>query len=397
MNVVYADVVGGAAGDMLLAALLDAGASRKLVSESVSAVLGRRIECTTTEVRRHGLRALALSVPADLATQRRRPDELLEAIERASLDDGVRTRAVAVLTRLFDAEGRVHGVDVAALELEELGEDDTLLDVVGIAAALDSLRVARIEVSRIPMPPPSAAGAHGSPAPVALELLLGFALRPSLAGSELPETVTPTAAAVFSALGRTAPEIPELDLGRVGVGAGARDPASVANVVRVLLGTVASDADGARRLLALDANVDDLSPELVPDAIDALLAAGALDAWTTPIVMKAGRPAVTISALCERDALSEVRRAFFEATTTLGVRVHEVARPELERRVVEVDLADGGPRVRVKIGILDGRAVNAKPEHADVVEAARKLGRPVRSVHAQASTLAQRLIETWSG
>jgi len=396
MNILYVDVVGGAAGDMLLAALLDAGASRTLVSESVSAVLGRRIDCVTAEVHRHGLRALALTVP-DLSTERRRPHELLDVVERASLDDGVRTRAVAVLTRLFDAEGRVHGVDVAALELEELGEDDTLLDVVGIAAALDSLRVARIEVSPIPMPPPSAAGAHGSPAPVALELLLGFALRPSLAGSELPETVTPTAAAVFSALGRTASAIPELDLGRVGVGAGARDPASVANVVRVLLGTVASDADGARRLLVLDANVDDLSPELVPDAIDALLAAGALDAWTTPIVMKAGRPAVTISALCERDALGEVRRAFFEATTTLGVRVHEVTRPELERRVVEVDLADGGPRVRVKIGILDGRAVNAKPEHADVVEAARKLGRPVRSVHAQASTLAQRLIETWSG
>ena len=395
MNVLYVDVVGGAAGDMLLAALLDAGASRTLVSESVSAVLGRRVGCTTTEVRRHGLRALALSVPADLAT-RRRPHELLEAIERAPLNDGVRTRAVAVLKRLFDAEGRVHGVDVAALELEELGDDDTLLDVVGIAAALDSLSVERVEVSPIPMPPPSAAGAHGSPAPVTLELLSGFALRPSVAGSELSETVTPTAAAVFSALGRTAPEIPELELRRVGVGAGTRDPSSVANVVRLMLGTVTSDADGARRLLALEANVDDLDPELVPDAIDALLAAGALDAWTTPIVMKGGRPAVTISALSERDALSEVRRAFFEATTTLGVRVHEVARPELERRVVEVDLADGGPRVRVKIGILDGRAVNAKPEHADVVEAARKLGRPVRSVHAQASTLAHHLIETWS-
>ena len=166
MNVLYVDVVGGAAGDMLLAALLDAGASRTLVSESVSAVLGRRVECTTTEVRRHGLRALALSVPADLASRVRRPHELLEAIERASLSDGVRTRAVAVLTRLFDAEGRVHGVEVEALELEELGEDDTLLDVVGIAAALDSLRVERIEVSPIPMPPPSADGSHGSPAPV---------------------------------------------------------------------------------------------------------------------------------------------------------------------------------------------------------------------------------------
>jgi uncharacterized protein (DUF111 family) len=109
--------------------------------------------------------------------------------------------------------------------------------------------------------------------------------------------------------------------------------------------------------------------------------------------MKHGRPAVAISALCERDALDDVRRTFFEATTTLGVRVHEVARPELDRRIVEVDLFEGGPRIRVKLGILDGRAVNAKPEHADVVEAARKLGRPVRSVHAQSSALAYRLLE----
>jgi pyridinium-3,5-bisthiocarboxylic acid mononucleotide nickel chelatase len=392
MNLVYVDVVGGAAGDMLLAALLDAGASRTLVSESVSSVLGRRVECATEEVRRCGLRALALALPSDLSGARRRPHELIEAVERALLDDGVRTRALAVLTRLFEAEATIHGVGVEALELEELGEDDTLLDVVGIAAAFGSLGVERIDVSSIPMPPPSA-GAHGSPAPVALELLRSFALRPSLAGSELPETVTPTAAAVFSALGDPAPEMPELVLGEVGVGAGTRDPSSVANVVRVLFGTVPPVVGGARRLLVLDANVDDLTPELVPDAIDALLAAGALDAWTTPIVMKHGRPAVVISAVCERDALNDVRRAFFEATTTLGVRVHEVARPELERTVVDIDLDEGGPRVRVKIGILDGRAVNAKPEHADIVEAARKLGRSVRSVHAQASSLAYRLLE----
>jgi len=394
MNVIYADVVGGAAGDMLLAALLDAGASRTLVSESVSAVFGRRVECATEEVRRHGLRALALVPPSDLAAARRRPHELTDAIERASLGDGVRTRAVSVLSRLFAAEATVHGVEVSSLELEELGEEDTLLDVVGVAAALDSLGVERIDVSPIPMPPASSAGAHGSPAPVTLELLSGFALRPSLAGAELPETVTPTAAAVFSALGDPASEMPELMLGAVGVGAGTRDPSSVANVVRVLLGTVPPVVAGAHRLLVLESNVDDLGPELVPDAIEALLAAGAFDAWTTPIVMKGGRPAVMISALCERGALSEVRQAFFETTTTLGVRVHEVARPELERRVVEVDLAEGGPRIRVKIGILDGRSINAKPEHADVVEAARKLGRPVRSVHAQASTLAHRLMET---
>ena len=394
MNVLYVDVVGGAAGDMLLAALLDAGASRDEVSDAVSAVLGRRVECVTAEVRRRGLRALALSGPGDLPSERRRPPELLDAVERAALGDEVRARATSVLRRLFDAETKVHRREIADLELEELGEDDTLLDVVGVAAALDSLGVERVDVSSIPMPPPSNDGSHGSPAPVTLELLSGFALRPSLAGADLPETVTPTAAAILSALGRPVPELPELVLDRVGVGAGRRDPGSVANVVRVLHGTTSPSADrAARRLLMLEANVDDLEPELVPDAIDALLAAGALDAWSAPIVMKRGRPAVAISALCERDTLDEVRRAFFEETTTLGVRVHEVSRPELDRRIVEIELAEGGPRIRVKLGVLDGKTLNAKPEHADVVEAARKLGRPVRSVHAQASALAHRLLE----
>jgi len=393
MRVLYVDVVGGAAGDMLVAALLDAGASPDEVSDAVSAVLGRPVGCSTSEVRRQGLRALALSVPGDLSTGRRGPRELLDAVERAALDEGVRGRATAVLQRMFEAEAKVHGRAIDELELEELGEEDTLFDVVGVAAALESLGVERIDVSALPLPPPSNEGPHGSPAPVTLELLSGFALRASVAGVELPETVTPTAAAIVSALGRPAPEIPELVLERVGVGAGTRDPASVANVVRVLLGTTSPTPDGARRLLVLEANVDDLVPELVPDAIDALLSAGALDAWIAPIVMKHGRPAVAISALCERDALDDVRRTFFEATTTLGVRVHEVGRPELDRRIVEIDLFEGGPRIRVKIGVLDGRAVNAKPEHADVVEAARKLGRPVRSVHAQASALAFRLLE----
>jgi len=393
MKVLYVDVVGGAAGDMLLAALLDAGAARDQVSDAVSAVLGRRVECVTAEVHRRGLRALALSAPGDLSAERRRPRELLDAVDRAALEDEVAARATAVLQRLFEAESKVHGREIAELELEELGEDDTLLDVVGVAAALASLGVERVDVSAIPMPPPSGDGTHGSPAPVTLELLSGFALRPSVAGTDLAETVTPTAAAIVSVLGRPVPEMPELVLERVGVGAGSRDPASVANVVRVMLGEASPAADGARRLLLLEANVDDLEPELVPDAIEALLAAGALDAWTAPIVMKRGRPAVAISALCERDMLDEVRRTFFEATTTLGVRVHEVSRPELDRRIVEIDLAEGGPRIRVKLGVLDGRTLNAKPEHADVVEAARKLGRPVRSVHAQASALAYRLLE----
>jgi uncharacterized protein (TIGR00299 family) protein len=394
MNLAYVDVVGGAAGDMLLAALLDAGADRDAVADAVSSVLHRRVECSTTEVNRRGLRAIALTVPEDVTATRRTTRALIDAVERATLDDGVRERATSVLARLFEAEARVHGVTLESLELEELGTDDTLLDVVGIAAALDSQRIERLAVSSIPMPPPSDDGGHGSPPPVTLELLSGFALHASAAARELAEPVTPTAAAVFSSLGESSPVFPSMVLGVTGVGAGSRDPSSVANVVRVMIGSSQdAPAEARPRMLHLETNVDDLSPELVPDAIEALLGAGALDAWTTPVIMKHGRPALTVSALCTREAVDDVRHAFFESTSTLGIRIHEVERPELERRIVEADLDEGGPRIRVKISFLDGQAMNAKPEHADVVEAARKLGRSVRDVHADATAVARRLLE----
>lgn len=398
MRSLHVDVAGGAAGDMLLAALVDAGAPVGPIQEAVSSVLGRPVEIATAEVTRSGLRALALRLPPGLeeVSAERSPLDLLAAVERASLAEGVRIRASAVLARLGDAEARVHGVAVDRVRLEELGADDTLLDVVGISAALEALDVGTISVSSLPVAPEGSRGAHvghGSIAPVTLELLRGFTLRPSGA-PDLPEPVTPTAAAVFAALGEPADEMPSMRLDSIGTGAGTSDPSGVANVVRVLLGTPALQAgDPDRRLLLVESNLDDLSPELVPEAIEALLSAGALDAWSTPIVMKRGRPALTMSALCDPATLEDVRRAFFEATSTLGVRVSEVARRELDRRIVEIDLADGGPRIRVKVASLDGRAISAKPEHADVVEAAGKLDRPVRAVHEAASAIAHRLLE----
>lgn len=396
MTVLYVDVIGGAAGDMLLGALLDAGAPRQAIRDAIEAMLGRPVELVIEPVTRAGLRALALRAPEELQAVReeRGPLDLIAAVERARLPEGVRRRATAVLSALGEAEARVHGVALEAVRLEELGADDTLFDVVGIAAALEALGIEAVTVSPVPLARPAPGGPHGHPAPVTLELLRGFQVRPSLAGDELAEPVTPTAAAVFSSLATPAPDVPEMRLDAIGVGAGTSDPGAVPNVVRVLLGEPAEHAAGrGRRLLVIEANVDDLVPELVPDAIEALLTAGALDAWSTPIVMKAGRPALTISALCEPDALDAVRRAFFESTSTLGVRVHSVSRPELERRVVEVDLREGGPTIRVKLAFLDGRAVTAKPEHADVVEAARKLDRPVRAVREEASALAYRFVE----
>jgi pyridinium-3,5-bisthiocarboxylic acid mononucleotide nickel chelatase len=419
---VFVDVVGGVAGDMLLAALLDAGASEAAVRSAVEAVLPGRFRLSTEEVTRAGLRARHLQVEEGPATAG--PQGLEGAgvpfpafrarVEHAVLPEPVRAAALAAIDRLGSAEGAIHGVAVDGLTLHDLGDDDTLLDVVGVAAALDSLGAlaedgrAALWVSSLP----AGAGGrvltgHGElplPTPVTLELLRGFDLRPGGQG----EHVTPTGAAILAALGRPSAGPPPMSLAAVGTGAGTRDPEGWPNVVRVWLGEPAIAADdrwegadddpedlgrraAGRQLVLLEANLDDLSPELVADAADALRAAGALDVWSTPAQMKKSRPGVVLSALCEPSRRSSVARAFFEASTTFGVRATTVHRAELERRVVRVEVPEAGGSVRVKIGMLEGRVVSAKPEHDDVAELAAGTGQPVRWVHEAAAAAARAL------
>jgi uncharacterized protein (TIGR00299 family) protein len=403
----HIDVIGGAAGDMLLAALLDAGAPQDRVFAAIEAVVPGRFAVATETVRRGGIRALWLRVepgpaagpPAHISDELvpRPLAELLEALDRAALDDAVRTMARAVLERLGDAEARVHAVEPGGIDLHELGDDDTLLDVVGIAAAIHALNVGPITVSPVPLGAGHLEGrhAHGPvplPAPVTLELLRGFAVSDGGVG----ETVTPTAAAVFAALGSPVGGIPAMTLDATGYGAGTRDPADRPNVVRVLLGAGSDAIDEesddliGRDLLVLEANLDDLTPELVADAAGALGAAGALDVWTTSVNMKKGRLGVTLSALCEPEGEARLTRTFFEATSTFGLRILPVRRAELRRRMVSVPMPEGS--VRVKVGLLGSRVITAKPEHDDVAALARLSGRPVRQVHEEATAVARALV-----
>lgn len=424
-RVLHVEPIGGAAGDMLLAALLDAGAPWEAVRRAVEAVIPGRFELALKPVARAGLRATLLRVSDAPAARtgggggpHRRPfRDLRAAVERADLSEGTRVRALAVLDRLAGAEARVHGVAAGEVELHRLGDDDTLLDVVGIAAALDALEVDDIAVSSIPVGVGEERGgevelgdgagseggagpAHGHgvlplPPPATLELLRGFELRPGGHG----ETVTPTGAAVLAALGRPAAAagFPAMRLEAVGYGAGHRDPPERPNVVRVALGVRSGSlGSGAgergpavRDLVVLEANLDDLTPELVADAAAALFEAGALDAWTVPIHMKKGRPAVLLAALCEPAAEERVRRAFFESSSTFGVRSAAVRRAELDRRTATVQVAGG--TVRVKLGLLWGRVVSAAPEHDDVAALATAAGRPVREVHEEAAAAAHAL------
>jgi uncharacterized protein (TIGR00299 family) protein len=392
-RILFVDPIGGAAGDMLLAALLDAGASEQAVRDAVDAVLPGRFAISTEEVSRAGLRGRMLRaerLPGAEPSASRDGRALLAAVD--DLPQELADRARSVLERLLEAEARVHGTDPANVHLEALGDDDTLLDIVGIAAALDSFGIDDIRVGPVPLGTGgSVSGGPGHadlllPAPAVVELLHGFPVRGGGGG----ETVTPTAAAVFAALAEPSEAIPSMTLEAAGYGAGTRDDADRPNLVRVLVGTATKHADpSVRELIVVEANLDDLTPELVADATGALFAAGAVDVWTAPVQMKKGRSGVVVSAICDAAAEPAVRRAFFEATSSFGVRAHGVVRTELKRRMVATSVSGG--TVRIKVGELDGRVVTATPEHDDVAELARQIGRPVREVYEEAAAAATRL------
>jgi pyridinium-3,5-bisthiocarboxylic acid mononucleotide nickel chelatase len=406
----YIDVVGGAAGDMLLAALLDAGVPAPPVWEAVDAVLPDRFTCRIDSVVRGGMRAALLHIgpgpaasasdgPSGAQLEPRPLSDLLAAVDRASLHPRVAEAARGVLERLGKAEARVHASTSAESALHALGDDDTLLDVVGFAAALHAAQIDRVWVSAVPLESEGrlpVSGGHPEiplPAPVTLELLRGFRTRPGGKG----EVVTPTAAAIFATLATPAPGFPDMTIDAIGYGAGTRDPADRPNVVRVVLGSQAQvrtatgpsrgDDLAVRDLVVMEANLDDLSPELVADAVQALSSAGSLDVWTTPAHMKKGRLGILLSVLCEPDAEDRLRSVFFETTSTFGVRSYQVERAELDRRTVSVDLADGS--VRVKVGLFGGRVVSATPEHDDVAAVAARAGRSVRHVYEEAAAAAR--------
>ena len=391
-RICYLDCVGGLAGDMLLAALLDAGGDVERL-RTVPAQLGiSGVEITVERVERQGIGALHVTIEAPDDHAHRDYREIRALVEKADLPPRARSRALDAFGRLAEAEGRVHGVPPDDVHFHELGALDTLIDVCGAFVLFDDLDVARVECSPLPFARGLTRAAHGVlplPPPAVLGLLEGA---PLVGVDTEAELVTPTGAAIAAVAVEAWGPLPPLVLERVGYGAGTADFSDRPNIVRVVLGSAqpGSDPTGLTpfgEVVLLETNLDDLSPELVPDAVERCFAAGALDVWTVPAQMKKGRPGIVLSALTRPGAESEVARAMLEETSALGVRVARLSRYELEReeRVVEV----AGGRVRIKVGLLDGRVVNLAPEHDDCAELARATGRAVKSIWAEALARAQ--------
>jgi uncharacterized protein (TIGR00299 family) protein len=285
--------------------------------------------------------------------------------------------------RIAAVEARLHGVSVEEVAFHEVGAVDSIVDVVGTAAALDWLAPVRVTSRRVPLGGGAVETAHGRlpvPAPATLQLLAGAEVE---AGPVAVELTTPTGAAIVAATATAFGPLPPLTVIAVGWGAGERDLAEQPNLLRVVAGRPPHAEPGpSDEVVLVEANVDDMNPELAEPLLEALFAAGALDAWLTPIVMKKGRPALLVSALCPPAHRAEVASALFRESTTIGVRFLPAARTVLPRRFVEVETPYG--TVPIKVAGAGDEVVNAAPEYEVCRRLARERGVPVKLVYLAA-------------
>ena len=398
MTTLWVDAGRGAAGDMLLGALWDAGADPTTVRAAVRAVVPADV-AFRHEVR-DGFRVARAEVVPDAADTASGPDrrwaDIRRALATAPLTARVRDRSAAVFAALAQAEAAVHGSDVDRVHFHEVGAHDSIGDVVGVVAALEQLGVTRVVCTPVGVGGgEDAAGTlgHGRvPAPVPAVLHLATAARaPVLAGPGSGETCTPTGMALLVTLADAWGPLPPLRPSALGAGAGTRETPGRFGALRVVLGAPVGPLGdtGTDVALLTSTNVDDLDPRLWPRVLARLLEVGAQDAWLAPILMKKGRPAHTLHVLSDPERAQAVRDVVVRETSAIGMRVQAVAKHALPRDEVEVHV--DGDRVRVKRAWLDGRLVNAQPEWEDVAAAAARTGVPAKQVLARAAALAQQL------
>jgi pyridinium-3,5-bisthiocarboxylic acid mononucleotide nickel chelatase len=394
MRLLYFDCIAGISGDMALGALIDAGADLEPIRKGLQGLPVESFELDVEQVESGGIRATKVNVRTSTDGLIRTYASVRSLLDMAEMPLDAKAMAQRIFRRLAEAEAMVHRRDLDQVTFHEVGAVDSIVDIVGTSLALASLKVDRVFASAVPTGMGMVKTEHGLlpiPAPAVMELLRGA---PIYSRNVSVELVTPTGAAILAALVEGFGEIPHMRIEHVGYGAGSAR-LDFPNVVRVVVGeadpsaNVAADTVSGSELV-LETNVDDLNPELYSYVLERLFAAGAQDAWLTPIVMKKGRPAVTISVLASPSREEAIRQVLFRETGTLGIRSSAVDKQALEREWVEVATRHG--LVRVKIGRFEGSTVTVAPEFEDCVKVAREAGVPAREVYEEATRMAREAI-----
>src|SRR3954471_331961 len=385
VRVGYFDCFSGISGDMTLGALIDAGVDLRAIQAAVAS-LGLPCELTFETVRRGGFRATYARVETPHEHAHRHLHHIEALIDRSTLTPRQNELAKRIFRRLGEAEAAVHGIALEKIHFHEVGAVDSIVDIVGAAVGLDLLGVDRFEASPVPPGRGSVQAAHGRmplPAPGTAELLRGVPLADSAVEMEL---TTPTGAAILTTVVESFGPLPALTIEAIGLGAGTREIPGQANILRLFLGQVAIPA-ASDRVWVLETNLDDIPGEIVGYTTTQLMAAGALDAFLTPVLMKKNRPGVMVTVLCDESQIPAMEEILFRETTTLGIRRYPVSRHKLKRRGAEVTTPFGV--VKGKLGWLEGRPPTFSPEHDDCARIAAERGVALRAVYeaAQAAYL----------
>src|SRR5918997_873777 len=382
LRTLYFDCFAGISGDMTLGALVDAGVDARALTERLALLGVDGYEINFEKVDRSGISATRALVRLTKEEKKHRHLSHIEKIIGGSrLDDSVKERALKVFRRLGEAEARVHDVPVERIHFHEVGALDAIVDVVGACIGFELLRVERFACWALHVGSGMVEMAHGRfpvPPPAVAELLRGV---PVYSTDIQGELVTPTGAAIVSTVCESFGPLPRMRVEQTGYGAGTREYKDFPNVLRVMVGEAEGEAEGEaarsvdkpdEKLLMIETNIDDASPQVVGNLMELAFARGALDCYFTPVQMKKNRPGVLVSILCrprDREALFEL---LFSGTTTLGARSYEVERRALERETVRVETEYGA--IDVKVGRMGGRVVGGTPEFEQCRAAAERAG-----------------------
>ncbi len=382
MKVLYFDLIGGASGDMILAALIDAGVPADKLAEMLTGLKLDEFELKSASINKNGFQATKVDIQVGKQPPERHLKEILDVIQNSSLPGPIRDRATKIFQKIAAVEAGIHNKPVDQIHLHELGSTDTIVDVTGALLALDYLGVSHIYASPIPLGSGFIDGAHGQiplPAPATIALLKGLPVRKTEIKAEL---ITPTGAALLAELVDDFSPPPEMTIDKIGYGAGTRD-LPIPNLLRVMIGEIAEKRNQTlEKLILLESNLDDMNPEIYPYVMNLLFNAGALDVCLLPVQMKKNRPGTQIQVLVNIQNVQDMKDILFQETSTLGIRQTLVDRYSLPRIIQEVSTTYGV--VRIKVAGEGTNYQKVSPEFEDCQKLARENHIPIQKVYQEA-------------
>src|SRR3984893_8360121 len=384
MKVAYFDCFSGISGDMTLGALLDAGVPLEQLRDELDGLDVPGWDLTAEKVWKNGMAATYAKVRTEDRSTHRSLSVILEILEKSRLSVAVKDRAGAIFRKLGEAEAAVHDVPLEKVHFHEVGAVDSIVDIVGACIGFAALGIEKFACSPLNVGGGTAKMAHGVlpvPAPATARLLLG---KPTFSNGVQKELVTPTGAAIVATLCETFGPQPPMSVSAIGYGAGTADLESQPNVVRLMVGEAAEKVSGVAQemISVLEANLDDMNPQIYGYFLEKALAAGALDVFATAVPMKKNCPGMLVTVLCKPQDAEKLTKLLFVETTTLGVRSYSAERCILPREWVKVATEFG--EVRMKVARVNGRVEHASPEFEDCRKLAEEKNVPLHRVMDEA-------------